>query len=192
MSPPREVDEVFVRTVDFLEREGVPYVLMGGVAVNVWGIPRFTADVDFEVKIPRDEIPRILRAADEDGFVVDPAQAAGFVESLSAGMPVLKLVYWHGEKPIRIDLLLSETQFLNEVFSRRVLAEYEGRRCYAATGADMLLFKLLAWRLKDRADIENLLTVQGVPEEPYLRSWAARLGVTDRLERALAEHRSGG
>ncbi|MEO6597441.1 MAG: hypothetical protein ABIP94_22080 [Planctomycetota bacterium] len=53
--------------------------------------------------------------------------------------------------------------------------------------ADLILFKLMADRPKDRVDVQNVLTVQGIPEPEYLRDWAARLGVADRLERALAE-----
>ena len=49
------------------------------------------------------------------------------------------------------------------------------------------LFKLMADRPKDRVDVQNVLAVQGVPDSTCLHEWAERLGVRDRLHRALAE-----
>ena len=55
------------------------------------------------------------------------------------------------------------------------------------SAADLLLFKLLADRAKDRADIQNVLAVQGIPDEAHVREWARRLGVEERLQSALLE-----
>jgi hypothetical protein len=51
--------------------------------------------------------------------------------------------------------------------------------------------KLLADRPRDRADIADLLLVAGPLDETYLREWAERLGVSERLEEAGARRRSG-
>lgn len=39
------------RAVQFLEREGIPFVVVGGLANAVWGEPRATRDVDLKVYI---------------------------------------------------------------------------------------------------------------------------------------------
>jgi hypothetical protein len=54
----------------------------------------------------------------------------------------------------------------------------------------VLLFKVLADREKDRMDVRNVLTVQGVPERAYLERWANELGIADRLRRALPSSES--
>jgi len=38
--------EAAAEIADFLEREGVPYAILGGLAVQYWGEPRTTRDVD--------------------------------------------------------------------------------------------------------------------------------------------------
>lgn len=45
-----------------LDAEGVEYVLLGGQAVNLHGIPRFTEDIDLFVRPTRENVAR-LRAA---------------------------------------------------------------------------------------------------------------------------------
>ncbi len=34
---------------DFLERNGVPYMVIGGIGAMVWGEPRSTVDIDITV-----------------------------------------------------------------------------------------------------------------------------------------------
>jgi hypothetical protein len=53
------------------------------------------------------------------------------------------------------------------------------------SAADLVLFKLVAWRRKDQIDLDDVLWVQGVPERSYLEQWARALGVEDRLHKIL-------
>ena len=34
---------------EFFIKEGIPYAIIGGIAVQHWGEPRFTRDVDFTI-----------------------------------------------------------------------------------------------------------------------------------------------
>jgi hypothetical protein len=43
--------EALRRAVQFLEREDIPFVVVGGLANAVWGEPRTTRDVDLKVYI---------------------------------------------------------------------------------------------------------------------------------------------
>jgi hypothetical protein len=48
--------------VEALNREGVEYMVFGGVAVNLHGLPRTTEDVDFFVDPSPENVARIKRA----------------------------------------------------------------------------------------------------------------------------------
>ncbi|MBI4412577.1 MAG: hypothetical protein HY541_08850 [Deltaproteobacteria bacterium] len=37
-----------IKTIRFLEKEKVPYFVLGGLAVGVLGEPRFTLDIDLD------------------------------------------------------------------------------------------------------------------------------------------------
>ncbi len=178
--------------MELFDRERIPFVLMGGLAVNIWGIPRTTFDVDFEIDVPREKLAAFLASADREGFFFEDSFARGFVDQVAGAHPLVVIQRWSGGRSVHIDLFLAETPFLRQVFDRAVTVPVDGVARRVVTAADLILMKLLAWRAKDRADIQNVLAVHGVPEEAYLRSEARSLGVAGRLEEAISEWRAAG
>ncbi len=45
---------------NLLEKEGLPAMAIGGIAVGVWGEPRLTRDIDMKVLIRRENRARLL------------------------------------------------------------------------------------------------------------------------------------
>jgi predicted nucleotidyltransferase len=58
-----------VDAVDAIERAGIPYVVIGGLASSLLGRPRRTRDVD--LLVARDDADRALEALAEAGFETD-------------------------------------------------------------------------------------------------------------------------
>jgi hypothetical protein len=52
----------FLTTLDTLTREGVEYILIGGFAVILYGLPRTTQDIDIIVKPDKENITRLKNA----------------------------------------------------------------------------------------------------------------------------------
>ncbi len=180
---PRAVDD-FVR---LFEQFGVAYVVMGGLAVRSYGIPRATYDVDFTAAIDRTRLPEFYRAVRELGYTVPEPYLTGWVDRV-AGMPVVKVRLWLEGRGVDVDIFLAESAYQDEVLARRVRQESEGRAVWMVSPEDLVLLKLLAHRPRDIADVGDILFTQGRLDETYLRRWANSLGVPEELERALAEH----
>ena len=173
-------DEVMAELLSAMAEAGVEVALMGGYAVVAWGVPRATYDVDVLVQVDESELQR--------GFGVDTVFKAGWRDRIR-DMPLVKAQVFRDGRSISSDLFPVTTELQRSAFARAPTLEVPsaGIVVRVVTPADLILFKLLADRSKDRADIQNVLTVQGIPDPAYLRDWAARLGVVDRLARALAE-----
>ncbi len=62
----------------FLDAQGVPYAVIGGLALQHWGEPRFTRDVDLTVVVPGDDVPAFVSKvlATFSPRVADAARAA--------------------------------------------------------------------------------------------------------------------
>jgi hypothetical protein len=180
----KSLDEVAGEVIALLEREGIPYAIMGGFAVRLYGLPRPTFDVDFTVAIDRDSLPPFYQAAEQLGLTVPAAQSIGWVDDVR-GLPVIKLQWYVGDRAIDVDLFLAETAFQQELMRRRVQNRAEGVDGWFVTAEDLILLKLLAGRPKDLVDIGDILLVHGRLDEDYLRQWAKHLGITAELETAL-------
>jgi hypothetical protein len=87
----------FVEIAQAFQREGVQYILIGGVAVNLHGIIRATEDVDFFIRPYEENIERMKAALRSlwDDPAIDEIQAsefAGEYPTLRYGPPESDLV----------------------------------------------------------------------------------------------------
>ena len=178
------VSEALVAVVDILERRHAPYMVMGGFAVRVWGIPRPTFDVDITLSADEHELSRFYDEVEREGFTVPEPFRSGFVDSLR-GLSKVKLILFGQPSPIDIDLFLAGTKYQKEALSRRQRLELEGRQMWIVGPEDLVLHKLIAGRLRDLSDIEDILLVHGPMDVAYLRQWGDELGVRESLERSL-------
>ncbi len=53
-----------------LDREGVPYMIIGGQAVLVHGEPRFTRDIDITVALTPDSLQKVVRVVRKSGLEI--------------------------------------------------------------------------------------------------------------------------
>lgn len=172
--------------IDLFERLGVPYAVMGGLAVRLHALPRPTFDVDFMAAIPRDGLLALFDSAEGLGFAVPEAQRSGWVDDVH-GLPVVKFQWLLEDRTIDVDVFIAECDFQREILKRRQRHSGAGWEGWFVTAEDLILLKLLADRPKDRADIADILVIQGKLDEAYLRLWAERLGVTEGLESVLRQ-----
>lgn len=133
-APSTTDDEEFLAalddTVEALEGEGVPYLLMGGIASACMGRPRWTHDIDLFVK-PTDA-----------HRVLDALRAAGF-ETEETFPDWLFKASKHGQL---IDIIFRSTGDIyvdDEMLARAELREFMGRRLRIIAPEDLLVIKAL-------------------------------------------------
>jgi len=167
-----------------LEAEGILHVVMGGLAVRVYGIPRATYDLDFTIALDRQRLPRLYERFEELGYTVPEAYRQGWIDEV-AGLPQVKCRFITGERGIDLDFFLAESRYQEEVLRRRRREQVNGVIVWLVSAEDLILLKLLAHRPRDLADIADVLFIQGSLDMNYLRLWASELRVLDRLETVL-------
>jgi hypothetical protein len=174
----------FVAVFDGLK---APYVVMGGMAVRFYGIPRATYDVDFTVALERERLPELYLRVRELGYSIPDPYDAGWVDSV-AGMPLVKARLYLEGRGIDVDLFLAESRFQKQLLLHRRQELLDDAPIWLVSPEDLILLKLLAGRPRDHADIGDILFTQGKLDEDYMRQWAKELGVVTDLERAIAQH----
>ena len=177
--------------VEALEALGVPYLIGGSLASAVHGVVRTTMDADLVADL-RPEHAEPLAQALGDAFYVDAASIRDAIRHRSSFNVI------HLESMFKVDIFIPKQRpFDRTQLQRRtkqVIATEPEREAYVATAEDTILAKLEWYRrggeVSDRQwqDVLGVLKVQGNRLDlAYLRQWAASLGVSDLLEKALTE-----
>jgi len=162
----------------------IPYVIMGGIAVRAYGIPRPTYDVDFTAAIDRSRLPEVYGAVTTLGYFVPEPYQQGWVDNVG-GMPLVKFRFFAGEQSVDVDIFIAESEYQQSLVARRRREEVDGLTVWLVSPEDLILLKLMAYRPRDIADIGDVLFAQGQLDVTYLRLWAGRLRLLDKLELAL-------
>jgi hypothetical protein len=131
-----------------LETANFEYCLIGGLAVSVHGIPRFTADLDLLVE------PRILEAAVD----VLPTDSIVSIKKPELRDPIGGMIQLKLNK-VQIDLLVARTDLQLRALERSCKAEILERSINIVSVEDLILLKLSAGGPRDLLDIGGILEV---------------------------------
>lgn len=154
---------------------GAGWYLFGAQAALLYGVARFTADVDVTVHL-RDEDPKAL---------VEALSAAGFQMRVSGEDFIERtrvLPALHTATGIPVDIVIAGPG-IEELFLERAEAhDLEGVRVPVARAEDILVMKILADRPKDIEDVVAILAAH--PNDLDLALVRSTLGL---LEEALGQ-----
>jgi hypothetical protein len=178
---PDELRDALIRFADLLDRGGVPYMIVGAMAVAIWGRPRATADIDVTVLADAGGLEAIAASAEAAGLRVDrqwlewqPLLRGFQIRFIDAGLP--------------IDAMRPRDRHEEAAFARRRAIEIGGRALWFVAPDDLILMKLKAGRPRDFEDALAVLAAQrGSLDEGYLTDHARVIGVADELAYLLTE-----
>lgn len=163
--PLAEQFEAAWRLHQFLAARDVPYALIGGLALQKWGNPRFTLDVDVTVLVDAgQEEPLIRELAKAFRPRIDDAVA------LALKRRILLLQLPDGAN---IDVSLALPGYEAEAISRAVEVELErGRPIRVCSAEDLIIHKAVAGRPQDLIDLQTVIEREGRKLDlAYIRKW---------------------
>jgi predicted nucleotidyltransferase len=134
----------------WLEEEEIPACVIGGLAVERWGEPRLTQDVDLTILAPYgDEDPIIDKCLKK--FVPRNADARKF----ALDHRVLLLTASNG---VELDLALGGSGFETGSIERSTPYEFDaGYVMRTCSAEDLIIHKAVAGRPRDHDDIEGVI-----------------------------------
>ena len=147
-----------------LERAGVRYLVVGGVAVVLHGYLRTTLDLDLVVQLERENLERALSALENLGLeprvpvplrsFADPQNRETWLHEKN--MTVFSL--WHPEHPgFALDLFVQEPFDFEAVYSRALRVPLQNLHATVISRDDLVEMKRATGRAKDLEDVAALL-----------------------------------
>lgn len=135
------------------------------MAVQYWGEPRFTQDIDLTVSAPLDDVSVFIQQI-LDHFTARIENAVDFARHN-------RIVLVKASNGYPIDIALGLPGYEDEVMQRAI--EYEiasGKFIRLCSAEDLIIHKAVAGRAQDIRDIEGIVYRQGnVLDEKYIREW---------------------
>ncbi|MBC8355205.1 MAG: hypothetical protein H8E66_24790 [Planctomycetes bacterium] len=176
--------EATAHVVTQLEDKGVPYMLVGALSSNAYGIPRATKDADIVVSFDSIGVVEFAKSLGS-GFELDRQMR---METITNSIRNI-ITY----KPTNFDIelfRLSHDEHHKERFDRRKrrwLDEIKREACLPSA-EDVVIQKLRWKRRKDLDDAENILAVRAKQLDwDYLTHWTKIHGTNDLLNQLRDE-----
>lgn len=177
------IEEVTRKAVAALKRARVPYVLVGGMAVNYYGFPRATIDIDFLIALEDEQAASsLVGALKKLGFKLDEREV-GMARNLGNRFTAL----WPGTGQ-RLDFWLAKTKADKGVLKRGRTVKIFGVGVKICSPEDLLISKLRIGRARDLEDALGIVHRQkGRLRVKRLIQRAEALGLARELRKLLKE-----
>ena len=160
-----------------LAAQQIPYMVMGGQAVLLYGEPRMTKDIDVTLGLGVDGQNLIRNLA--AGLGLTPLADASFT-SRTMVFPCVD-----EKSGIRVDFIFSWSAYEREALGRTRTVDLEGVPIRFASPEDLILQKVIAGRPRDEEDIRGVLAKNPDCDRAYIRRWLREF--TDSLGEPFVE-----
>lgn len=181
---PRKLLGIIAKLLNDLQ---ISYIITGGIAVLVWGRPRFTADIDIVVELKEkdvDNLEKALRGLSDFGYI-DRSMMERALKNKG------EFNFIDGETGVKVDFWVSKDNELSHLqFQRKVEKDINGQKVYFISPEDLILSKL-DWYKKSEStrqleDVESVFKISGkILDKNYLNFWAKKLGFSETLDKLI-------
>ena len=166
-----DIAETAKRIALALETAGVEYAIGGALALGIHGALRATRDVDVNVFCELARLPAALKVLAGAGVTVN--EEAALREATSEGW----FSGWLGA--VRVDVFVPSIDFSWEAARRRVQRSFAGATLWFLSAESLCIFKLLIFRTKDLADLEQLVLTTPLDTAWVKETIASMMGADD-------------
>lgn len=179
MEDPRHL---LIKVVEILNKLEIPYIVTGGIAVLIWGRPRFTADIDIVIQFKIDKIDKLekaLRSLGKEGYIDKESIKEAL---LNKG----EFNFVDGNTGVKVDFWVIEEDIQ---FKRKIIKKVLNKKVNFISPEDLILNKLL-WHKESGSerqleDVESIFKITKKLDLAYLKKQASKHSFLSILNKFL-------
>ncbi len=147
-----------------LQAQDIPYMVIGGQAVLLYGEPRLTKDIDITLGLDVDHLSKVLQVVEKIGLkpLVNP-------EIFTPKTFVLPCQ--DANSGIRVDFIFSFSPYEREAIRRSKSVKMGKQTVQFASLEDLIIHKVVAGRPRDMEDVKGLLLKNQNIDLTNIRKW---------------------
>lgn len=159
-----------------LGKHGLPYMIIGGQAVLLYGEPRLTRDIDITLGVSADRVDDLLAVVRE--LSLKPLHKD--IESFVRQTMVLPAI--DEATGIRVDFIFSFTPYETGAIKRaKKLTIMDQEVCFASP-EDLIIHKIFAGRPRDIEDVRTVLLKNPDMDIRYIRKWLEEFDLSSDIK----------
>ncbi len=155
-----------------LEKCGIPYMVIGGQAVLIYGEPRFTNDIDITLGVDSDKIDEVLSAVKDLSFTVLTENIKEFVKK------TMVLPLKDPATNVRVDFIFSFSAFERYAIENAQAVLLDSRKVFFAKLEDIIIHKIVAGRARDIEDVKVIISKNPDYDKQYIIDWLKKFDET--------------
>lgn len=163
-------EKLIAKTAFSLKKHKIPYMIIGGQAVLLYGSPRLTKDIDITLGVSIDKLPVLLTVIRETGLKTIPENPENFA------LRTFVLPAEDKKSRIRVDFIFSFTPFEEQAIKRARNINIEGTKVKFAAVEDIVIHKIFSGRERDIEDVRTMLIKNPTCDLHYIKKWLREFG----------------
>ena len=157
----------YFEILEGLYKSKVKYLIVGGLSVNLYGVPRVTQDIDIVIAMDRENVLKITFLLKELGYVTrlpvspddlaNPDKVKDWIENKN----LKAFSFYHKNENYKVvDIVLVHPLDFEKSFKNRTVKRAKDIDIYLASIDDVVKMKEFSGRSQDLSDIEMLNKVR--------------------------------
>jgi predicted nucleotidyltransferase len=165
------IEKLLKKIAQRLDKDQIPYMIIGGQAVLVYGTPRLTRDIDMTLGVDTDKFAIIEQICNELVLKILPENPQAFADETKV------LPAEDPESAIRVDFIFSFTPYEAQAMKRVTEIAMDGYPIKFASCEDVIIHKMLAARAIDSEDVKNIVIKnKDSLDIKYIEKWLLEFG----------------
>lgn len=175
------IEKLIQKIARRLDESKIPYMIIGGQAVLVYGRPRLTRDIDITLGVDTDKFASIEGVCKKLRLRIlaeNPQDFARDTKVLPTEQPASK---------VRVDFIFSFTPYEAQAIKNAKQVLIDDYPVKFASCEDVIIHKMVAGRAVDEEDIKSILAKnKDIIDFEYIDKWLSEFGKIAEQEGILA------
>lgn len=176
------IEQLIQKISQQLDRDNIPYMIIGGQAVLIYGRPRLTRDIDITLGLHTDQFSKIASLCQKLKLVSlteNPEDFARQTMVFPIEDPVSK---------IRIDFIFSFSEYEAQAIRNTRSVLIENYPVKFASCEDVIIHKMIAGRAIDDEDVKSILAKNKTTlDMKYIEKWLKEFSQIPEYETILSK-----
>lgn len=165
--------KLIISIAKVFNENNIPYIIIGGQAVLLYGEPRLTKDIDITIGLNIETLEKIVSILKRIDLFPIPEDYHQFVKKTMV-LPLL-----NKESGIRVDIIFSFSDFEKLAIKRAKVVKIEDTDVKYISLEDLVIFKVFSGRPRDIEDSRLILIKNKEADLTYIRERLREISFED-------------